>query len=736
MTFPYLNLLLIGLVLASYLPFGGRSKVATKLRFALLILCFVACFISYTPQKALQGAPFHNYALLDIAFSSCSLHLLGLHFCDSEGNRKLGDSCECVNLNALATISHCYVTAYPEEVDGFIRMCNSRFNSTLTRERFDMAHLLYEQKAKRVDPANFDLQDNRATFLNHPVMLNESTIFVYRDAYDQFLGNYNRSIQYGIYLTLYWIVVFGLVAVGNWSKVLFPRMQPTGAATNWVRKNISLPATVGKHRANEKRFLVVLDLLVPTRIEAIIVGVFLVLVVHFATTNVKYIVGDPFFHTKGTALARYYGVRSGVLASYLLPFSVLFAGRNNILQGLIRWEYSVFVMLHRWISRICVFLVVVHGICYSVYFGNRWREEGSETYVLWGIAATFAGVAILVQGLLVLRRKWYEAFLLLHIAFAALFMVGAWLHVKDHYFLWLYYLSVSLWVLDRALRAHRLCQFGFPEALVQLFEDSTLKVAVRKPEGFHAEGGGHCFLHFLRWSCFWQSHPFTYTVVGDDLVFYVKMKEGVTKSLGKFLETHPSKTAKIRVAVEGSYGEATPAHKYNTSVFVAGGNGIPGIFAEAAQVVKQLPPNSNKKVKLLWVVREYHSLLWFYEELLSLKGMAVQTEIFVTRPGLSLSPVGATDKLPLLYNTYTYYNSTVQNPIRKLKKDLEHVTFREGRPDMDRMVLANVKETTGSVCFVSCGHPIMVDNLRDAVVRVIGKDNIRVDYFEQLQVWA
>ncbi|KAF3987613.1 hypothetical protein FT663_04375 [Candidozyma haemuli var. vulneris] len=714
----------------------GKSPVYTKTAMSLLLTCLIALFVTMTPEKALQSAPFHRYSVADIAYSSCSIHVRTLNFCDLEDVfTPENELCLCENINALATVSHCYLTAYPHLVDTYIQRCNEKMNVPLTREQFDNAHLLYEEEAQ--NESTIDKETSTQATLNHPVKLDDALIFRYRDSYDQFLGNYNRSIGYGFYLVAFWAVVFTLVGLANWSKIWFPRLNERAntPTINWIRKKITLPATFGRYKTNEKRFLKVLDFLSPTRLETVTLVAFTAMTVYFFLANIKYVEGDPIFKTKDRALARYYAVRSGVLASYLFPFSILFAGRNNILQWLTRWEYAAFVTLHRWISRIMMVLLIIHANGYAYIIRDK-PDFHLTAYLIWGAAAYTSGIVILVQGLLVLRRKWYETFLLLHIVLALVFAIGAWFHVDDLYFLWYYYFSAWLWATDRIIRIQRLAYFGFPLADVKLYEDETLKVTVPLPKNFKAEGGGHCFVHFLRPYCFWQSHPFTYTLVGNNIIFYAKVKKGVTRDLATYLENNPDKSAKIRVAVEGSYGEATPAYKHDTSVFLAGGNGIPGILAEAVEVIERQDTFSKRTVKLIWVVREYQSILWFFDELASLKQFPIETEIYVTRPSAMLT--SPHDKSPLLSNTYAHFSAVHQfkDPIGKLKEDLKHIRFHEGRPNVPKIVQENVECSSGSCCFVTCGHPIMVDDLRHEVVQVIDSEKVRVDYYEQLQVWS
>ena len=53
------------------------------------------------------------------------------------------------------------------------------------------------------------------------------------------------------------------------------------------------------------------------------------------------------------------------------------------------------------------------------------------------------------------------------------------------------------------------------------------------------------------------------------------------------------------------------------------------------------------------------------------------------------------------------------------------------------IVSNEIHESIGSVAFVACGHPAMVDEIRYFACQNIGNpENKRVDFYEQLQVWA
>ncbi|ODV67442.1 hypothetical protein HYPBUDRAFT_152383 [Hyphopichia burtonii NRRL Y-1933] len=773
------------------IPLKFKSPVLRQLRNILSVFLLCSIIITFTPEKAVNGAPINKFGPSKIAYLGCSYQIMRqASFCEPDPLDNSGGSCYCKNANARATIAHCYSTSHDSQISSFLQLCQDSYNITITKQMFEDSLNEYNKYAK---PLNDDYNRLHDIF-DAPLKIDDHQTSLYKQAYDQFLGNYDRSVDYGFYLLCYWLCIFALAAIGNWSKIIFPKLvkKLTDPLTNWYRANITLPATYGKRKTNEKPLAKILDMLVPTRLETFSIIGFFLLTCFFVKHNIGYVHGDPIFLSQEQALLRYYAVRTSILSSEIIPLFILFGGRNNILQWITRWDYSCFIALHRWVSRIIFGLVVIHAACYSFYM-HPYSVKIQQTYLYYGVAATFAGGFIMIQGLLVLRRKWYEAFLIIHIVLAFIFIAGAYAHVADLYCMWFYYYTLAIWLLDRIIRLYRLMSFGFPKAKVILLADESLKIIVPKPDHWEAIPGGHAFIHFLLPSCFWQSHPFTYTVSVNpkesNIILFVKVKDGVTKRLHKYLCKHPGRTTEIRVAIEGSYGEETPAFRSDSAVFVAGGNGIPGIYAEVYDYAKHSPNNSKQQLKLVWVIREYKSLYWFYEELYSLKNTKIQTTVYVTKPELKSCledfhlrfPITSNDhefsdedddndsddsnhallddheqdagfNKPLLSNATQLqdYNSTSENSfgltnakdlvakvVSQIKKELAHIDFKEGRPQMEQLVRLHIKESLGSAAFVTCGHPVMVDDLRAAVVNNLDNDEKkRVDYYEQLQVWA
>ena len=70
----------------------------------------------------------------------------------------------------------------------------------------------------------------------------------------------------------------------------------------------------------------------------------------------------PWGYNKRGEILAYAGYRTGEFAFGLLPLTILFAGRNNILLWLTNWSHSTYLLLHRWIARLFVLHTVLHSI--------------------------------------------------------------------------------------------------------------------------------------------------------------------------------------------------------------------------------------------------------------------------------------------------------------------------------------------------------------------------------------
>jgi ferric-chelate reductase len=654
--------------------------------------------------------------------------------------------CLCKNPNNIGTMMGCG-KAFDAPLNEFMKFyqsfCHNNYNLTVSTEQLLDGLELYKEKAITLqDIPNF----NKSIPFETPIILNHTQSIVFKKAYDRFLGNFNLSVYYSGGILGYWGFVLILALVANWTKVFFPNFvfKLTGPFINAYRKYVTLPAFRRK-RNQEKSIFGIEYMLIPSRYESLVVFGFVVLSVALNAAFETWHPDDPLFETKSLATERYVADRSGITGTFMLPLLVLFAGRNNFLQFVTRIHYTTFITYHKWIARIATALIVIHSVGYTLALGKRYADEAAERFMVWGILATVVMCLMLGQAFLMLRRLWYEIFVLLHIAFSVLFIVGTWIHVIDFSYGPIMYATIAVWVFDRVVRIVRMLWFGVSNAKVTLVSNETLRIVVPKPKWWKTIPGGYAFIYFMRPSCFWQSHPFTFTEHPTDpnqVVLYCKVKGGVTHGLYQYLAKFPEQNATIKVILEGPYGERAPVDRCDQAVYIAGGNGIPGIYSEAVEAAKK-QKNKNQVIKLHWIIREYKSLMWFHEELTYLKNTNVKTIVYVTNPISTafkkdlknvVAPTESSDEEQKKEESTDMSDNVSLDTFRS---EFDHVEFKEGRPDLNKLIVDEIEESVGSTAFVACGHPAMVDDVRYSVAENVDKfPKKRVDFYEQVEVWA
>ena len=708
----------------------------------LVIAYFLSWVFFATSVKAGKNAKFQLYG--DITyFYTCNLQIsLSVSYCATPYNA----TCLCANKNALATYAGCLAfdnRNTTTAVNYMMNYCEENGNVTVEKDWYEKSYQYFLSNAKtEKEIPNF----NKTIPIDVPFKLDEAEMKLYERAYKQFLGNYDDSLYYGAGILGYWLLIMCIGAIVNWGKVMFPGLTKklTSKPINLWRQYVSMPATFRKKKAEELRIFKFFDSLIPSRFESIVIFLFYIVVLMIHAMNMHYVDGDPVFeNNKYNSQARNVADRTGITGTIMMPLVFLFSSRNNFLQWLTGWNYSTFVTYHRHIARVMFILIALHSILFTVLLRDD-MSEFSETYMIWGVLATVSGGIILFQAMLFFRRRWYEIFLLIHILFAALYVAGTWIHVDELGYVWFVYPAVAVWCADRVVRIARLVIFGFPKARVSLLADDTIKVEIPKPSYWKTIPGGHAFIHFLKPTYFWQSHPFTFVESPADthIILYCKVKGGITHSLYQLLVRSPGQAITMRVGVEGPYGEPTPARYADTAVFIAGGNGIPGIYSEVMDMTRRMPNETKNAMKLYWIIRDYKSLEWFNDELTLLGNTNIETTIYVTKPDLSnlLTGDGSDDTSSKKESDSQDMNLESKESLQGVdlvKSRFSHITFKEGRPSIEDIVDLEIKESNGSVAFVACGHPAMVDETRYFCSRnVDNPQKKRVDFYEQVQVWT
>lgn len=684
------------------------------------------------------GADQHLYHKDNFVVQACS-SLIGKTALLFNSTLDKAGFCNVKNQQALGTMAHCIEQLpYKTSRSIFLESC-AKYN--LTEEQFMAA---YENATDKLvvtkDDPNFKLKK----IYYKPVKLTQKKVQGAWDSYIGRYGNFNYSHYYGWVLVSYWFLAVLIAGLCNLMYFIAPDVVQSlnGTVSNTFRKYLTLPGLFGKSHSHHKTYLHFLLVMIPTRLESILVAIWVAMCVIFCGISITHDSPNVFWASNAAEIGRKVSDRSGMLALYIMPNAILFAGRNNFLIWISGWQQSRFITIHKWSARMLTLTSIVHAIGMNISGKaiGKYEDRNSRPYVRWGYVAVVAGSIMCFQSLMYFRRNNYELFLFSHIVLAIVFVLGTWRHIIDENFEYFAYAFVAVWAFDRLVRLVRLATFGIRTASVQLVANETLRITVSRPSWWKPFPSCIAYIHFLRPTCFWQSHPFTIVdsvETANTLTIYAKVKGGVTHGLYQYLSNQPNMTADIKVCVEGAYGYRSALYKYQNATFLAGGNGVPGLYYEAVDIASR---QSATRVRFYWIIRHYRSIEWFYPELLKMKDMNIEPVIYVTQPNVGLTePIVDTvnsseeeeeeqekkSDLPIESNDY----------INKLKQKLDFIEFREGRPDISEIVANNIQEANGPIGFATCGHGSMVDDARKAVANSLDITKYRVELFEQMQGW-
>lgn len=649
--------------------------------------------------------------------------------------------CNVKNQQALGTMAECIeLMPHKDSRKEFLKTCK-KFN--LTEEDYLAAWKNATEFGYVNVTADPDFKKKKLYY--KPVLLKKKKVEAAWDAVATRWYNYNYAQWYGIALFSYWFAVMFVAGICNLTYFLFPGFVKSlkGGISNAFRKYITLPALFKKTHAHHKSIFGVFYAILPTRLESILVVAWFIMALIMNLTNYVHVKPNYIWPQKSNELGRKIADRTGQISMWLMPPLVLFAGRNNFMQWVSGWPYARFVYIHKWISRVVFMMSIAHGVgmTYNGKGIGKYYTRNAKPYVRWGYVALVAMSIMVFQGFSYFRRTNYEVFVGVHIILAVFAIAGTWIHTTEQgYQMWMYG-AVAVWVFDRVVRIARLATFGLRSATVQLIANETVKVTVSRPGWWKPFPGCHAFIHFMRPTCFWQSHPFTIVdsvTESNTITFYIKVKGGMTHGLYQYLAQQPAQTAQIKVSIEGPYGNRMAIDRFENDVFIAGGNGIPGIYYEATDIAKRLGEKRN--VKLYWVVRHYRSLEWFYQELLKLKDLPISTTVYVTQPNVGLAdPITTdlTDDEEQQEHEQEKKSDTEESNdyVAQVKKNLSFIQFIETKPDFYQIVGEEIKQLTGPIAFASCAHGNMVDDVRKSVVDNLSNSNHRVELFEQMQNW-
>ncbi|KAK0121720.1 hypothetical protein ONS95_010006 [Cadophora gregata] len=417
---------------------------------------------------------------------------------------------------------------------------------------------------------------------------------------------------------------------------------------NEIQRRIIYSATWGSnHRVP------VAGAIIPTRGQAMYI--FLISFLNLILLLTPYVYHRPqaSFLTRGAQTLSIVGNRAGSMAMGNVAVLFLFAARNSPLLYITDWSYGTYLLLHRWLGYWAIIQTIIHSFMLMAYYmaKDMYKAEFARDYWTWGIVATVCVCAMLPFSHLWVRQKFYEFFLLTHIALSLLFLIGYYYHIwylytyNWGYEIWMF-VAGGIWGADRLIRVLRMAMQGSRTAIVTAIKDvegDYIRIDIQGKE----LKGGVAYLCFptLGWR-FWETHPFSVAFTPGNIpeetpspgqapastsedstpnqekseptvsavravsntsasgahsttTFIARARAGVTKQLLARV-TKDNGSARIRVLIDGPYHHSGQVSSQlspcSNILYIAGGVGI-------TACLPYLKKNADKPAKLLWSTR-------------------------------------------------------------------------------------------------------------------------------------
>ncbi|RAK74982.1 ferric reductase family protein [Aspergillus fijiensis CBS 313.89] len=622
---------------------------------------------------------------------------------------------------------------------------------------------------------------NTSVAVTSPVVLEKS----YYKRYLPTIDATPTNIVYGWALIGYWggVMVLGslfnLLRATPWSCSQGPGFLAT--LRYYLRLHLVIPATIGTYHQRAWYWCSI-----PKRLDSLIVFGFWAISIVLSCVNLGTFSGNPTTPDVSQQNWVYLSDRTAVLSYACLCWLWMFGGRNNIFIWSTGWSYGTFSVFHRHIALVATLEAVVHSIGYTVQwnvYSSDYIPALKDLYFVLGIVATIIMCLMIVFAILPIRQRFYELFLLIHIAFAIVLLYCLYIHTAQIgavYYSGYLWPPVAIWSFDRFLRLVRLgwCNvrvwYGHASGTQAVVHYSPTSDVMRVDiQNATVQGGPGQYYHLYQPMTLkgWENHPFTLgafspgtnasrplatpgqvedglkpsapqvqvTETGSaspstsTLTFWIRPYDGWTKRLRDQCMQQPGNTISPALLLEGPYGHRAPLHTYHTLIMIMGGTGIacaiPYLQDHLARR-RRHATTATVQVQLHWTVRQPAFVMELMERELAdiLASGEVQASFYCSRKGALED-----ERIPTLDSAKEKGVSTGQKPLQ-----LSAVTIRPGRAPIDQIIVeagAVAAAENTRVAVVSCGPAAMADQTRAAVHAALKQGCRSMDYFEEAYGW-
>lgn len=474
----------------------------------------------------------------------------------------------------------------------------------------------------------------------------------------------------------------------------------------------------------------------PSRIQTLFLIAYLVMAITLTTYKVDY--RQPIRDILNTFVDR-----TGTLAVWnMLPLFLL-ASRNNPLLTLTGITFDTYNLIHRWLGRIVVAEVIVHGTSWiaTKVMKQGWKgflaSEKSSTLVISGTIAGSMFIALLFHSPSVIRHAFYETFLYSHILLVIVSIGALWYHLAQYPMMKeILYGVIAIWVFERAFRMARIIYRnvgnGGTRAECEVLPGDAVRVTMKLARPWRFQPGQHAYIYMPSVG-FHTNHPFTVAwseeehdmsveklpLASQDILqmrkttmsFIIRRRTGFTDRLWKKTENSASGKFTTTAFLEGPYGSQT-LHSYGTVLLFAAGVGITHQVPHVRDLVTGYGNRTvaARKVVLIWIIQSPEHLEWIRPWMTSILAQPKRRDVlkillFVTRP-----------------------RST-----KEIQSPSATVQMFPGKPNVQALLDQEIGSAVGAIGVSVCGVGGLADDVRKGCRTWM--DRVNIDFHEESFSW-
>lgn len=670
-----------------------------------------------------------------------------------------GYKCQCKNINWLQTVSYCvnYGSEHEQPIkhamEHIVKRCatSASDSNELTLSQLEAIFQNGTNYARNITD-----KDTKNAVVG-TLIPDPDTFNYYLTKYKQYTQFIERSQWFGWGLVWYWVAVILICTILNISKRVFGFNNILN--TTRIKKHVMIPSVYKQFKERTFVLCKCLPFTFPTRIDALIVSLFVILTIITSCLCYDISLPHPNFKDQWKLNVRLINYRVDIMAMSLLPVIYIFGIRNNPFVTMTGLSLGSFNFYHRWCAYVCTILVLIHSALRTQWAkkSGTYVSSTKEEYFQWGIVATILMFLLCGHSEKIFRQRFYEAFLFFHKAMNIVLIVGIYYHIVQFGWISWVWAIVGIWVGDRVLRISWIVlNGGVKTATLTDCCNGVIRLSVPRPRYFKYQPGMFVYIYFLGlnepWFCSLQSHPFTILSEPqadkskpDNLLIYFKVNKGITQRMLKRLESSGQQSIECKVLMEGPYGVQIPhlAPIKKNYIGICGGLGITAVYPEVLQAVQMTKGQDQFSHHLTWIINNIEHVDWFQEELVGLAEAGCSVDILCTNSSRhNEEKSNMKTEFQVVTKTQSATSSVLSSENSDSSSSLrDKVKHLDSRPDMFKLITSHVhnaesKESARDVLFLTCGPSEFNDILRFKMAEIMS-DNLKVniDFEEKSFTW-